>query len=176
MSSIKSLKRLFLSVRKNVFQQGHTFRPKPIIPGLPDTISFDTLSALCLDFFSSPLMKASHQHLSAWKPSGAYRLLLTLRNGQELRFILKEASYDQQEIPALNGLPAMPGKAEYCIYSQAAGPLEPYLPAVILAEEIIPGVRYRYILEDLSDHYHRIGQKESAVKASSLLPDLHNAF
>jgi hypothetical protein len=124
--------------------------------GLPPGLEWETLNSLCIDQFSTGVSQLFHQHLSAWKVSGAYRLFIHLANGKEIQLIYKESSYDPEQIPGLIGLPVNLAIPEYIIYQQSTlHPLD-YLPKVYLAEEMVPGEKYHYLVEDLSLGYNRI--------------------
>jgi hypothetical protein len=147
-----------------------------IISGLPDGIEMEVLEDVCRRHLNCAVDTVSHVHLSGWKSSGAYRLIVASPNGAEHRLVYKHAYYGEEEIPALQGLPVIPGPPEYDIYRQDGGQLARFLPDVYLAEEVVPGTTYRYLLEDLSAEYRPMKGDEDRLHGSSLLPELHHAL
>jgi hypothetical protein len=118
----------------------------------------------------------SFQHLSGWKSAGAYRLRISTER-QNIFLIFKNAVHTAEETPAIKGLPVCPGKPEYLILSQPPGPLKPFLPKVYVAREIISGVHYQYIMEDLTQDYRRARVADTLIlRASGLLPKMHAAL
>ncbi len=172
----------FLRTRRFLHTAWTRFRPKRrlnshhFIAGLPDGITAETLNKICLDQFSEKALSYSYQHLSGWKPTGAYRLLMKTHRGNEIRLIFKDSIYQKDQIPALAGLPLRPGPPEYTIYSNPTGAIAAFIPQVYLAEEITPGKHYRYLLEDLGQNYHAVGYQKEFVLSCYLLPKLHQAL
>ncbi len=156
--------------------------PRRPVKGLPEGIAFETVNRLCLEHSGEPLQRVSYVHLSGWKVSGAYRLVLKSVNGRTWHLIYKNAIYSLEQIPALRGLPIKPGPPEYLVYKHPEGALSQYLPAVYLCLEMVPGRHYQYVLEDLSQEYQRLSEytklakKRNIVSAASELPKLHHAL
>lgn len=150
-------------------------RPVPV-EGVPEGIDFETLNELCLQRLGKPLAHVSHVHLSGWKAAGSYRLLLRAKGSRRWRLIYKNAVYSTDHIPALAKLPVVPGPPEYLVYSNAAGPLGQYLPAVYLCSEIVPGRHYQYLLEDLGQAYRKSTNLEAILGIVAELPSIHQAF
>lgn len=175
MEAFAGFRHLLYHFRRKYFPK-QRFQTQPLDMGLPEGIAADYLSAVCEDYFDEKAVSFTHQHLSGWKPSGAYRLLIKTRRGNEIRLIYKDAVYAHDQIPALVDLPVHPGPPEFVIYSQPTGPLAPYLPQVYLAKEVTPGVQYHYLLEDLGQDYHKIGVLEDVSRVSAMLPRLHQAL
>lgn len=146
------------------------------ISGLPRGSDQSELDAIIHQHFSEHITTVSHQHLSGWKSSGAYRIRIKTTSGKYRSVIFKNAVYQQEEIPALTGFPLTPGPPEYAIYSQAAGAFTAYLPRIYMAEEVTPGIHYRYILEDLGENYRSIKGDHDKFQVAFRLPALHEAL
>lgn len=152
--------------------------------GLPSGLSFETVNRLCIDHLGKPLKDVSYIHLSGWKASGAYRLILETAGGHIWQLVYKKAVYDQQELPALRGLSIRPGRPEYLVYKQANSALSEYLPQVYACQEIVPGSHYQYILEDVSQEYQVLKiyggeegvRKDNLLLALNELPRLHRTL
>jgi hypothetical protein len=151
-------------------------RSYELTPGLPEGLEEDILSGVVAEQFGGKIASVAHRHLSGWKSSGAYRMKIQTVDGAEIFMIYKNALYALQDIPALAGFPLLPGPPEYTIYSRAAGPLAEYLPTVYLAEEISPGRRYHYLLEDLVREYRMMKGADQKILVSCMLPRLHTAL
>jgi hypothetical protein len=176
LSQLSHLRRLVRRIQKRLFPTRKKIHPRIILPGVPDGVDLDLLNEISREHFNAPVASTFYEHLSGWKTSGAYRIHLSLPGGQTIPIIYKIASYESSEIPALEGLPVQPGPAEYAIYSQPAGPLEPYLPKIYKADEVNPGKCYRYILEDLFENYHLAKGDQAVAQTGRLLPNLHHAL
>jgi len=149
---------------------------KPV-EGLPDGIDFERLDGLCRERLDQPLQHAAHVHLSGWKTSGAYRLLLKTERGRVWSVIYKNAIYNDEHIPVVRGLPVMPGPPEFGVYSQAHGALTAYLPEIYLCHEVTPGEHYRYLMEDLNTGYRRMADRPEEIYAvTDDLPALHRVM
>lgn len=152
------------------------------LPGLPEGIDHGTIDKLCREHQGWPLKRASYAQLSGWKVSGAFRLFLTGPNGEVWRLIYKDAAYTPEQIPALRGLPLVPGLPEWLIYSVPAKALASYLPRVYLCLEVVSQRQYRYVLEDLGGRYQRLtrykgpAKRDGILHAASRLCSLHRAL
>lgn len=144
-------------------------------PGRPRGLSEDELSAICLAAFGSVPKTVSHQHISGWKESGAYRLFVRLQNGDAPSLIFKNDVFESARNPALDALPLRPGPPEYGVYCSTDGPLAAYLPTPYLCDEARPGRHYRYVLDDLRYSYRR-GNGTDALRIARALPALHRAL
>jgi hypothetical protein len=144
--------------------------------GLPPGIEWEILDSLCKNNYASEIKFVCYQHLSAWKISGAYRILIHLANGKEQQLIFKESHYNEEEIPGLVGLPVNLALPEYIIYRQNS--LQPllFLPKVFLAEEIVAGQKYRYIFEDLSQEYKRIHHGSEILQVTTQFNYVYRKF
>jgi thiamine kinase-like enzyme len=151
-------------------------------PGLPKGIDPKTIDKLCLEHQGWPLQRAAYAHLSGWKVTGAYRLFLRGANGRVWHLIYKNAVYNPEQIPALKGLPLLPGLPECLVYQEFSKALAPFLPKVYLCLEVVPGRQYQYVLEDLSERYQRLAEckklarKNGILNAAARLPNLHRAL
>lgn len=175
MEALAGFRRFAYSLRRKYIQKRRAIRP-PMSDGLPEGISPDIINAVCVEHLNEKPLSFFHQHLSGWKLSGAYRLVVKTRSGNTIRLIYKDAVYRNDQIPALINLSIHPGPPEYAIYSQPVGSMAPYLPRVYLAEEVIPGIQYRYILEDLSQNFHKLYTLDDISRFCSMLPRLHQAL
>ena len=159
--------------------QSHTPRR-----GLPRGLSQETVSRICREVTGEELRRSSYVHLSGWKVSGAYRLTLKTQSGRTWPLIFKNAVYNLEELPGLQGMPQRPGPPEYLVYKNASPALSEFLPKVYLCLEIRPGSHYQYLLEDLSRSHRRLspfGGTEPAGNqnlraAIEQLPLLHDAL
>jgi hypothetical protein len=175
--AISNLRQFLYVFRKKYLRpQKKAVRVNSFVPGLPAGITQDVLNSICREQFGEKPNSFSSQHLSGWKPSGAYRIHIQTERGNQISLIYKEAFYTLEQIPALVNLPIQPGQSEFAIFSQPVGALAPYLPRVYLAEELAPGIHYQYILEDLEQEYHKIHDEEGLLRSSEMLPRLHYAM
>lgn len=161
------------SLKKRINQFRHFPPDRVIVQGIPDGIRFDVLSDLYLQYVGNALRNVSYTHMSGWKKTGAYLLLLQSNSGKQWRVIFKNSVYQADQIPALLELPIRPGPPEFLVYHHLNAGLEKYLPAVYLCEEVVPGTHYRYLLEDLSDRYQKSWKPEYVLRAARNLPLLH---
>ncbi len=154
-------------------------RPQPV-SGLPDGLPWLVVDKVCRELLGSPLQKAAHVHLSGWKQAGAFRVYVRAVNGRSHSLIYKNAIYTESHIPALADFPVCPGLPEFLAYSSET--LQPYIPAVYLAQELVPGHHYRYLLEDLGRWYEPLSRNQArqlrrryrwVLQAVSALPKVH---
>ncbi|UCG51446.1 MAG: aminoglycoside phosphotransferase family protein [Candidatus Latescibacterota bacterium] len=151
-------------------------KPPRAVRGVPDGLSFETLSKLCTDHRGDPLERVSHFHLSGWKASGAYRLVLKLRSGATWQLVYKNAVYSRSQIPALESFPVRPGPPEYAVYHANPGPLREYLPVVLLCEEVEEDRHYHYIFEDLGRDYRGPSDERTTIGLAATLNTFHAAM
>lgn len=175
-SSLFDVRRLLSDVRKRLLYTRRPILTAPKVEGLPEGLEPDIINQICRDYFDGPLASVVHFHLSGWKSYGAYRLIGKTAPGTEVRLIFKVDHYSLEEHPGLAGLPIQLGPSEFRVYSQPGSALAPFLPKVYLAEERIPGLEYRYILEDLRGEYERPIYDEKKAHAAALLPRVHQAL
>ncbi len=176
MEAFYDLRRFVYGLRKRYFHKRYPQGALPLIQGLPAGIDQAEVEAVCADHFGEKVCSISHIHLSGWKSAGAYRLFIQTESSRQVNLVYKNSIYQREDIPALAGLPIQPGPAEYTVLSQAVGPLAPYLPQVFLAEELTPGLHYRYIMEDLFQDYHIVSDVEEIMNSARLLAELQQAL
>jgi len=150
-------------------------RRKIPIKGLPEGIDIEKLNELCLRHTGEHIKQVSHIHLSGWKTRGAFRLIIMTERGCYWNLIYKNAVYRTNQIPALKGLPLVPGPSEYLIYNNAGGLLTKYLPKIYLCQELIPDVQYKYLIEDLGVDYQNATVK-NVISLTTELPSIHEAL
>ena len=144
--------------------------------GLPPGLDRDRLDEIVRELTDGALAGARFRHMSGWKNTGAYRMVLKTSSRPVLTMVYKNAEYSDLEIPALDGLLIQPGVGEYFFFTHAAGPLAKFLPQVLLAEEVTPRVHYRYLMQDLSlDHRNCVGARDT-IAICAILPELHRAM
>ena len=151
------------------------------VEGLPQGLTFAKINELCLQHWDDHLLKVSYVHLSSWKAAGSYRLILKTKKGKTKRLVYKNAIYNSDHIPALKGLPVIPGFPEYLVYKNVyQNPQEAigkYLPNVYLVKEIIPQKHYQYFLEDLGNEYYTTAyQPKVSLNVSQKISALHRAM
>jgi thiamine kinase-like enzyme len=176
LTNIQSIRQIAYEFKKSLFERPPKPKRLPVIDGIPESLDLELLNRVCLEQCDGAVKTVSHQHLSGWKESGAYRLLIKNTRGKEIKLIFKEAFYGENVIPALADLPVRPGPPEFAVLSQPFGALATFLPQVYLAEERIPGIHYRYIVEDLAKKYHYAAGDRAALQAAKVLPKLHLAL
>lgn len=154
----------------------HREKKEKMIKGPPDGIDFETIDKLTARHFKEHISHLSHIHISGWKKYGAYRLYLQTEKKDSKTLIFKNAVYYYDHIPALDGLPIIPGPAEYQIYKNANVNLSKYLPKVFLCSEIVPKRHYQYILEDLDEKYQRNTLPETIFSTINEMPAIHLAL
>ncbi len=158
MISAKRFIRRVLNRQKNKYSE--------FIEGLPADIDFNILDKICQEQISESLLSVSYRHLSAWKRSGAYKILLNTQSGRIWSVIYKNSIYNEVEIPALNKLSIIPGQPEFLTYEFAKNISSPYLPKVYYCKELVHGEHYQYILEDLSHHFSPTRTYTDMIKAT----------
>lgn len=150
--------------------------PEPPVKGLPEGIVFDALDELCREQWGETLRDVSYWHLSGWKLTGTFRLLLRTSRRRRWTLIYRDTAYNDQHFPGLAEFPASLGPAEYALYSNARGTLAKYLPTVYRCSEVIPGQHYRYLLEDVAGEYERVADTKGILRAAAELPAIHRAL
>ena len=154
-----------------------TTRPRrTMIDGLPAGLEISVLREVVHKYFNANPAEVNFQRITNWHLSGAYRIFIKDTDGDQITLIYKNAVYSPERTPGLRGFPSIPGKPEYSIYRLAREPLEKYLPYVYYNQEVIPGVHYQYLLEDLNQEYRRPISQTDKLKITSLIPELHRAM
>lgn len=144
------------------------------IGGIPEGLDFDELNELCEAYTQTTLKSVSYYPLSGWKRSTAFRLLLQTKTGDKWNIIYKNALYRKELIPALSGFPINPGPPEYTIYSNAEGEIAKYLPTIHMCREVVPGLHYRYLMQDLNKHYRPAIDRSDILSITSELLKLYD--
>lgn len=142
-------------------------------PGLPETVARETVEEWAGRHLEAEVEVRTVEHLSSWKHAGAFRVRGTTADGRSWGLVWKEADYGQEHVPALRGLPVRPGPPEFAVYGRADRLLGDLLPVVHHCEELVPGVRYRYLLEDLAPCHIRLGQPHLGMLLAELLAGIH---
>jgi hypothetical protein len=147
-----------------------------LVEGLPVGLEYPVLHKVAMDQFGMNPVEVTHMRITNWRLSGAYRVFLKDNAGNQRTLVYKNAIYSSERTPGLRGFPSIPGRPEYSIYRLAREPLKKYLPCVYYSLEVIPGVHYQYLLEDLVDEYRRPISQTDKLKIASLIPELHRAM
>ena len=165
-----------LNASRHVFHRLGYRRPKPIA-GLPESLDGELLDSLCRERGKGRLKRCSYLHLSGWKSLGAYRIELLTENGERWLLIYKNERYRTEVIPALDGLPVLPGPPEATILRMRDSALSPFLPGLILFRELEPGRHFQFLLEDLSQDYALLRPKKiDHIEAARTLLRLQGAM
>lgn len=135
-------------------------------PGMPDA----ALSVVGHRADAASVTSVRHRHLSGWKTSGAYQVVLG-QGGNEWSVIFKDAQYGAAHRHALEGLPLFPGAPEALVCA-ASEELATWVPRCWWSDAEPPG-RYRYLLEDLSVGYTRT-VPGARRRMARMLPHLHH--
>lgn len=153
--------------------QARDARPGPP-PGIPDQV----LDQVAVETGLGRILTVAHVHLSGWKLTGAYRVMLTTREGPST-LIFKDARYSSDQISALEGLPVRPGRPEHAVYQRSAD-LGRWVPECRWSTSSPDGHRFRYLLEDLAPTLQRPAGPDAVDAVVRFLPALHgdltNAF
>ena len=144
--------------------------------GLPPGISRQMVASFLCHNRAGKLVAAQFCHVSSWKNAGCYRLRLKSRSCGTFKVIFKNARYSKTDIPALIGLPVLPGLAEYFFFSQKDCPATGFLPAIYHAEEISPKEHYRYLMQDLSIDHRRFAGMGDLIRICKFLPRLQESL
>ena len=146
------------------------------IKGLPKGIYFNTLNNLCLQYLDEQLVNTWYVHLSGWKASGAYRLILKTEKGREWQLVYKDALYNLEQIPALKELAISPGPPEYVVNRTRHKSLVKYLPKSYFCVEVSPQRHYRYLFEDLSEDYQVPRTEDDILLVTTELSEFHEVL
>jgi len=164
---IKSRIKTFLK-KSGLFNQENDF-----IHGCPEGLSIDDLSKVVLRDLGKQPEAVCYRHLSGWKHSGAFRLLIKNSSSHYDSFVFKNAKYTGGHIAALSDLPVFPGPPEYQIYHVANKKLQVYLPQIYLSRKIAGGIHYQYIMEDLNKEYEIYQNPKQILLVCENLSQLH---
>ncbi len=147
--------------------------------GAPPGLSAEVLNEVSSKLLGEAPTRIAYVHLTGWKSSWVYRVFLRGQSGQTASLVYKNAVYDLAQIPALEGLPVLPGPPEYLIYRGAfdeEGGWARYLPGVYFCRELEPGRHYQYLLEDLGSRYLARHGANVVLHIAARLPALHEAM
>jgi Phosphotransferase enzyme family len=146
------------------------------IDGLPAGLEYPLLRQVISDWFDVNPVEMAYLRITNWRLSGAYRIFIKDDAGNQLTLIYKNAVYSPERTPGLRGFPSIPGAPEHSIYRMAREPLKKYLPHVYYSQEVIPGIHYQYLLEDLVGEYRRPISQTDKLNIANLIPELHRAM
>jgi len=145
----------------------------PVVEGLPAGLDPATLDQAVRSWREEAVESCSHQHLSSWKPQGAFRIFLRTASGRQSTLIFKQTIATSEFNPILDRLPVIPGPAEFTIYRCRSGALARHLPRCLWAEEAEAGRRYSFLYEDLNPDLVAHARGRPPVDA---LVELHTAL
>jgi len=144
--------------------------------GLPSDLDANNFASIIERETGHKPKSVIYRQMSGWKKSGAYRLAIRTMGGTKFSLIFKNALYSKQEIPALESLPIIPGRGEFTYFNNMNDDLKRFLPTVFLIEEVIPGVHYQYVMEDLTLRYRSAAGDADIVTLCDQIPDIHETF
>jgi hypothetical protein len=104
-------------VRKTVsraFSRRSASAGAPLQDGLPAGLGFATVDGVCRSRLGEPLESCKHQHLSSWKPQGAFRLFLQTASGLKHTLTYKQRVVSSESNPILDRIPVTPGSGRAC--------------------------------------------------------------
>jgi hypothetical protein len=136
------------------------------------------IDELCIERVGERAERVSHLQISGWRKSttGAFRVDVSLVDGDEWAFYCKNSVLNAEETPGLAGLPQVPG-SEFAVYATAPHHLSRYLAEVYSSTEIEPGVRFRIVLEDLKRSGFKMTVSDREILTGvRALPDVHQAL
>lgn len=144
--------------------------------GLPPGLDPELYASIASGIVGGSVKNPSYVHLSPFKAiGGAYRIRARTEAGTTWSACFKDCRYDVDAAPGLKNLPARPGPPEYAVYARSTGRLRHVLPRVFHAEEVVSGLHYRYLLEDVSPRYSKPLTDTDIVRATRALHTLHAA-
>jgi hypothetical protein len=146
------------------------------VEGVPAGLSLETLDRVSREHLGEPVHKVAFEHISSWKASGSYRLFLTSPDGHCRTIIFKNAVYNLEQVPALEGFPLRPGPPEYSVYVNAREPIAEYVPAIFECSEVIPGWQFTYLMQDVRPQYERARRPECILNIAARLPAIHRTL
>lgn len=138
--------------------------------GLPPGLEIETVDALCRQRGIGKLRQCTHVHLSGWKTLGTYRLEILTDSGAKWSLIFKNECYRPELIPAIEGLPVLPGPPEALIYKAGTTVLSSFLPKLIWFHELEPRQHFQYMLEDLAKSHVRLKMRQ---ERTDYIPIVH---
>lgn len=163
-----------LRIKTFLKKRGMLHKEEDFITGLPSGLSMDDLSKVVpLNLEKRPGI-VCYRHLSGWKHSGAFRLLIKKSFYQHDSFVFKNAKYTGGHIVALSEFPVFPGPPEFQVYQTADKDFQAYLPKIYLSREIVDGLHYQYIMEDLGKEYEVCQGEEQILFICKKLFQIHS--
>jgi len=171
---LKRIRNIKPRIKTLLKRSGLFYQESGFIPGYPDGLSRADLSKVVLSRLGEQPENVRYRHLSGWKHSGAFRLLVETRSSRYDSFVFKNAKYTDGHIAALSGLPVFPGPPEYLIYKAANNALQGYLPRIYLSRKIVDGEHYQYLMEDLSKDYEVSHDRKQILAVCEQLSRIHS--
>ena len=163
-------------IARRVARLGRLPEPPPT-PGLPAGLEQELLADVCRRVLGQDPRRASHRHLSGFKGTGgAFRVLVETTTGRPWTVFYKECRYGRDDAPGLIGHPARLGPPEFAVYGSANPEVRRFLPDVYHREELEPGVRYRYVLQDVRGAYLKPTTPDELLRAAAALRPLGRAL
>lgn len=144
--------------------------------GLPPGLDHDVLHRVVRERLGTEVAGVSYEHLSNWKPTGAYRVIVEDGRGRPGTLIFKNADYSLDSVPAQEELPVTIGAPEYAVMSALREPLQSFLPDVYWTDDVAGEQRFRYLMEDLHWRWYRPMRGRDIMAAARAIPRLHEAI
>ena len=144
--------------------------------GLPPGLDRHTLETVVREHLGSDVVDVSHEHLSNWKPTGAYRLIIESSTRKLATLIFKNADYSLDSVPAQEELPVTIGAPEYAVMSTMREPLQTFVPEVYWTDDVAGEQRFRYLMEDLHWRWYRPIRGPDIRATARAMPRLHTAL
>lgn len=145
-------------------------------PGLPPGLDRDVLERVVREHLGAGVADVSYEHLSNWKPTGAYRIIVEDRRGRPKTLIFKNADYSPDSVPAQEELPVTIGAPEFTVMSGLREPLRSFLPDVYWTDDVAGEQRFRYLMEDLHWRWYRPMRGRDILAAARAIPLLQAAI
>lgn len=141
-------------------------------PGLPPGLDSELFRGIAHSEGRLDVFQASYEHLSNWKPTGAYRVVARSKSGRRWTAVYKNADYGLDSVPAQQNLPAFIGRPEFSVLGSSGGALATFLPSVFWRERAGDNT-FRYLMEDLHWSWYRPITRGDLLAAAAVLPELH---
>ena len=144
--------------------------------GLPPGLDHDVLHRVVRERLGTEVAGVSYEHLSNWKPTGAYRIIVEDDRGRPGTLIFKNADYSLDSVPAQEELPVTIGAPEFAVMSGLREPLQSFLPDVYWTGDVAGEQRFCYLMEDLHWRWYRPMRGRDILAAARAIPRLHAAI
>lgn len=151
-------------------------KPAKRTRGTPPGLDRVVLDRVVRQHLGTDVANVSHEHLSNWKPTGAYRVIVQTSNRKPATLIFKNADYSLDSVPAQEELPAMIGTPEYTVMSAMMEPLQTFVPRIYWTDHVEGVQRYRYLMEDLHWRWYRPLRPRDKLAVARAIPRLHAAL